>query len=112
MTKEEFIAKAQKIHGDKYDYSLVPSVVRTIDNVNIICPIHCVFKQNARTHYRHSGCPKCTNEERGRKYRMSIEEFIITSQEDPFQKRSVGGDESRDCFRFCTFCSQVVYKFI
>ena len=81
MTKEEFIAKAQKIHGDKYDYSLVPSVVRTIDNVNIICPIHGVFKQNARAHYRQSGCPKCTNEERGRKYRMSIEEFIQKSRE-------------------------------
>ena len=91
MTKIEFINKAKQLHEIEYDYSLIPSTIHTHEQVEIICPIHGVFKQNARTHYRHSGCPKCTNEERGRKYRMSIEEFIITSQFIPHQRCAFGG---------------------
>lgn len=42
MNKEYFIKKAQEIHGNKYDYSLV-EVSRSKDKVKIICPIHGVF---------------------------------------------------------------------
>jgi len=39
MTTEEFIKKAKKVHGDKYDYS--KSVYTGYNNkITIICPIH------------------------------------------------------------------------
>jgi len=43
MTTEEFISKAKKVHGDKYDYSLV-EYVNNKTRVTIICPIHGEFK--------------------------------------------------------------------
>nr|DAF11922.1 MAG TPA: Protein of unknown function (DUF723) [Bacteriophage sp.] len=49
MNKEYFIKKAQEIHGNKYDYSLV-EVSRSKDKVKIICPIHGVFVQEANSH--------------------------------------------------------------
>ena len=59
---EEQIEKAQKIHNNKYDYSLAHTV--DYKNVNtkipIICPIHGVFEQQMSHHiHRSSGCPIC-----------------------------------------------------
>lgn len=45
VTTEEFIEKAKKIHGDRYDYSLVDYVRANIP-VKIICKVHGVFEQN------------------------------------------------------------------
>jgi hypothetical protein len=44
MTKEYFLEKARKVHGDKYDYSLVefPLPIRE-GKVPIICKKHGVF---------------------------------------------------------------------
>ena len=39
MTTEEFILKAQAVHGDKYDYSKV-EYVNNKTKVCIICPEH------------------------------------------------------------------------
>ena len=59
LTVEKFIQKSIKIHGDKYDYSLITSINGNKDKVSIICPIHGVFEQNAYTHYTGTGCPRC-----------------------------------------------------
>ena len=58
LTTQEFIERANKVHNGKYDYSKA-IFVNTSSNVTIICPIHGEFVQNARNHYRGSGCPKC-----------------------------------------------------
>lgn len=42
LTTEEFIEKAKKVHGDKYDYSLVEYKDSRV-KVKIICPKHGVF---------------------------------------------------------------------
>lgn len=42
LTTEEFIEKARKIHGNKYDYSKVV-YVNSQTKVCIICPIHGEF---------------------------------------------------------------------
>ena len=58
LNTEEFIDKAKKIHGDKYDYSKV----KYIDNrtkVCIICPEHGEFWQTPNCHLNGQGCPKC-----------------------------------------------------
>lgn len=57
-TTEQFIRDARKIHGDKYDYSLV-DYNGTHEKVKIICPIHGVFEQVAKAHLKGNNCPRC-----------------------------------------------------
>jgi hypothetical protein len=42
MNKEEFIEKAKRVHGNKYDYSKV-ELTKVKDKVTIICPEHGEF---------------------------------------------------------------------
>ena len=61
MDTEEFILKAKKIHGDKYDYSLV-DYVNSKTRVKIICPKHGIFEQIPNSHIVNKyGCKKCGN---------------------------------------------------
>ena len=55
---EDFILKAKKIHGDKYDYSKV-NYVSMRDKICIICPEHGEFWQYPFDHVNEHGCPKC-----------------------------------------------------
>ena len=57
-TKEEFIEKANKIHNNYYDYSLV-KYINNKTHIKIICPIHGEFEQRPDKHLRGQGCPKC-----------------------------------------------------
>lgn len=56
---EDFVGKAKKAHGDKYDYSKV-EYVNTYVNVTIVCPVHGEFHQMPNHHVKGSGCWKCT----------------------------------------------------
>lgn len=58
LTTEEFIERARKIHGDKYDYSLV-TYISTHSNVKIICKEHGIFEQTPGNHLQGSRCKKC-----------------------------------------------------
>ena len=60
-TTEQFVEKARKIHGDKYDYSKVEYINATTD-VCIICPKHGEFWQTPQVHLRGANCPKCAKE--------------------------------------------------
>lgn len=55
---EWFIDKAKKIHGDKYDYSLV-DYIGIRDKVKIICKTHGVFEQDPNSHLSGKGCKSC-----------------------------------------------------
>jgi hypothetical protein len=55
---KEFIEKAIKIHGYKYDYSKV-KYIGTRKNINIICNIHGEFTQLPVSHLKGAGCKKC-----------------------------------------------------
>jgi len=68
LTLKQFIEKSKKVHGDKYNYSLV-EYKNTHTEVNIICKIHGKFKQKAREHYDGCGCPKCKESKGERKIR-------------------------------------------
>ena len=57
-TSEEFIEKAKKIHGNRYDYSKV-SYVNRVTPITIICPKHGEFQQTPRDHLDNCGCQKC-----------------------------------------------------
>ena len=57
-TTDDFIKKAKKVWGDRYDYS---EVVYTAWNapIIIICPKHGKYVQRANNHLSGSLCPKC-----------------------------------------------------
>ena len=69
-TREEFISDAQRVHGDRYDYSMV-NYVNTSTKVCIICPDHGAFWQDPCSHLQGSGCPKCFG-----KIKRSTDDFI------------------------------------
>lgn len=58
FTHEEFIADCQKIHNNRYDYSLT-QYVKGRDKITIICPEHGSFLQIAQYHRKGGNCPKC-----------------------------------------------------
>jgi len=71
LTNEEFIEKAKKIHGDKYDYSKI-NYINQKEKICIICPEHGEFWQIPTTHIDHKcGCPKCSGN-----HKYNTEEFI------------------------------------
>lgn len=71
-TTEEFIRKAKRVHGDKYDYSNV-EYNNTTTKVCIICKVegHGEFHQAPKEHLKGQGCPRC-----GRSIKLTTEEFI------------------------------------
>ena len=72
-TLENFLCKARKAHGDKYDYSKV-IYKNSIEKVCIICPEHGEFWQRPEEHLHKHGCAKC-----GGVGKLSTEEFIEAS---------------------------------
>jgi hypothetical protein len=71
ITQQEFIAKAQSVHGDRYGYSLVEyRGVKT--KVKIICPEHGPFEQAPRLHLEGDVCKLCSDQAR----RKTTEQFI------------------------------------
>lgn len=63
MRVDDFIARANVAHGNKYDYS---KVIFNGDKtpVLITCPIHGEFMQRPSFHMRGSDCPSCSRESR------------------------------------------------
>ena len=58
LTTDEFINKSIKVHGNKYDYSLVEYEGYN-NKVNISCGKHGTFNQKPSDHLKGHGCPKC-----------------------------------------------------
>lgn len=57
---KQFIEKAQKVHGERYDYS--KSIYRGANNkIKILCADHGGFYQNAGSHLCGTGCPSCAD---------------------------------------------------
>ena len=54
----EFVRRAKKVHGDKYDYSKV-EYINCATKVCIICPQHGEFWQTPNCHLNGHGCPTC-----------------------------------------------------
>ncbi len=75
MATEDFIQKAQTIHGDKYDYSKV-EYVNVLTKVCIICPQHGELFQTPRKHLLGQGCNKCYRASLSQRYSMGKEKFI------------------------------------
>jgi Zn finger protein HypA/HybF involved in hydrogenase expression len=74
FSKNDFIEKSIKFHGDSYDYRLV-EYKNDLTDVEIICKIHGVFYQKPNVHYR-SGCSKCGLLKRSNLRKNSIDELL------------------------------------
>ena len=61
LTQEEYIKRVTEKHNGKYDYSKTIYVGKR-NKIDIICPIHGLFKQLAGNHLRGQGCPECGKE--------------------------------------------------
>ena len=75
LTCSEFIEKANKVHGNKYDYSKTDYITNRI-KVCIICPEHGEFWQEPSSHLMGRGCPKCALERKKNRFNLSTSEFI------------------------------------
>jgi len=63
LTTEEFVKRAKKVHGDKYDY--IKSVYEGSDSkIEIVCKKHGSFFQRARNHTDGRGCHECAEIDR------------------------------------------------
>lgn len=81
LTTAEFIERARKIHGKKYDYSKV-EYVNMHTNVTIICKKHGSFEQRPSKHInRKQHCPECALLQRSKKRTISLESFIKKANE-------------------------------
>jgi hypothetical protein len=70
LSIQEFIERANAVHGDRYDYLRV-NYTSSHKKVNIVCTDHGLFEQSPHEHLRGQGCPWC-----GGKVKLSTEEFI------------------------------------
>lgn len=71
LSKNEFLARAIKVHGHKYNYSKIV-YDGTQKHITIICPEHGEFRQTPTRHMNGRGCHKC-----GGTKKISIKEAII-----------------------------------
>ena len=78
--KTEFIEKARKVHGDKYDYKKVEYINNRI-KVCIICPEHGEFWQTPHNHLNGQGCSECAIYYRNKQNKSNTTEFIRKAKE-------------------------------
>lgn len=75
LTLAAFKSRAAKIHGDKYDYSLV-DLINVDTKVKIKCSNHGVFEQTPYCHLsRKQGCPLCAD--KGLAHKSNLERFVL-----------------------------------
>ena len=99
LTIEEFIERARKVHGDKYDYSKV-EYVNNSTKVCIICPRHGEFWQTPHNHLNGSNCPKCVE-----KYRYSTSEWVEEAKKVHGDKYDYSKVEYKGAFeKVCIIC--------
>ena len=79
-TTSEFIQKAERVHGDRFDYSLV-SYINNTTKVLIRCRKHGEFLQNPSSHLSgRIGCTECVKEKTSESRSSNTEEFIKKSK--------------------------------
>jgi len=75
LTTAEFIERARRVHGAKYDYSAVDYSSAKV-KVKICCPQHGIFLQSPTNHISGYGCLSCALISKRNSRRLSIDNFI------------------------------------
>ena len=106
LTTDDFINRAKKIHGDKYDYSKV-EYERSNKKVCIICPEHGEFMQRPNDHLSGCGCKKCAMEVIKSKEMKTNKEFIEQSKEIHGDKYDYSRVDYKGSFiKVCIICPE------
>lgn len=93
-TTKEFIQKALRIHNALYDYSNT-NYINVKTKVDILCPQHGTFQQEAKAHLRGQGCPTCANLKRASFYESKGErqiQFYLESNGFVYEKQKTFSD--------------------
>lgn len=104
-TKEIFIEKAVKVHGNKYDYSLV-NYINSGKKVIIKCSLHGEFEQTPEGHLVGHGCNLCAIEYKRNLFASSPENFIIKANEVHEGKYSYFSDYINNNIKISIFCDK------
>lgn len=75
FTQDKFIEISKNIHNNFYNYNIVKYIDCRSD-VEIICPIHGKFIQNAKVHMLGHGCDLCGHKSASDKLKSNTSEFI------------------------------------
>lgn len=77
FTTQEFINRSKDIHGERYDYR---DTVYTgcYNDVQINCKVHGIFRQQANSHIRGTGCPQCAESKGERDVTFVLNKYGIT----------------------------------
>ena len=75
LTNLEFIGKSEKIHGKRYDYSLV-EYVNNHTKVKILCKEHGLFEVVPMSHLVGGNCPLCARKQLSKKLCRTTESFV------------------------------------
>lgn len=65
LTKEQFVERAVKKHGNTYSYELVKCIGNSRSKVDIVCAEHGKFTQTIGAHLAGSGCQSCARSKQG-----------------------------------------------
>ncbi len=87
VSLQTFLKRAKKVHGDKYDYSLINSsnYSGVSSKCHIICKKHGKFEQVGSSHLIGHSCERCSYEDRGKGLTTPLEDVLS-------RFRSVHGD--------------------
>lgn len=90
----EFILRANKLHNEKYDYSLIKSYNNIREKLKIICPIHGPFEQCGHNHLGGRGCKQCgqhktRNSERSQYEVELFNELVLLNKDIMHNDRTV-----------------------
>lgn len=83
LPTEEFISRAKKVHGERYDYSQTVYVVKR-QRVTIVCREHGPFGQMPGNHLDGRGCPDC--------HRSNARNHMLTTAQYVARAKSIHGD--------------------
>jgi Protein of unknown function (DUF723) len=78
LTHDQFVEKAQKIHGLKYTYP--EQYKKSLKHIGIKCPKHGVFKQTPNNHLHGHGCKFCQSDGAAERVRLSHDEFVARAR--------------------------------
>jgi cytochrome c2 len=90
-TKEIFIEKAKKIHGDEYNYSKIEYKISSI-KVIIICKKHGEFLQAPNHHINGTGCPLCQKKKQYSKQQICWLNFMSKIYNSKIKHAKNGGE--------------------
>lgn len=97
---EWFVSEAKKIHGNKYDYSLV-DYKKSSEKVDIVCPEHGLFKMTPNKHLLGHGCPECVSKNNvleNRLFRFITNRFPEYNVIHQYKNEAILGKQSIDIF--------------